>query len=400
MVRMFTGIVVEQGVVSVCRRSQNGAVLEIESKQLLPNLRIGDSVSINGACLTVVEKERDKFVVEVTPETLRLTNLEKVQPGDRVNLEAAARLSDFLSGHLVQGHVDQTGQLLSIRPEGNSRILRFSAENEVYQYCSLKGSIAVNGVSLTISGLGEGWFEVALIPHTMRVTNLGRLKVGGQVNLEADVISKYVKSHVKRLMVLAGAFLLLTLTPLLGGGLSLGEKSVLVYQEKNGANTTDLVVRLARFRPDLVLEWESVSNQGTVHVFRKALATSRNFTLRQLFEVGVEMESSGQTTVLLSDFLFSELQTQSSFKVVVNRTPVKWEVVGEESFSLDLDGKPQSFPAIRVKDNRRGSWLFLNDAGSPLLLEYVTPYFQQQLVSVTSEGELGLRWIRKKPPIK
>ena len=397
---MFTGIVVEQGVVSVCRRSQNGAVLEIESKQLLPNLRIGDSVSINGACLTVVEKERDKFVVEVTPETLRLTNLEKVQPGDRVNLEAAARLSDFLSGHLVQGHVDQTGQLLSIRPEGNSRILRFSAENEVYQYCSLKGSIAVNGVSLTISGLGEGWFEVALIPHTMRVTNLGRLKVGGQVNLEADVISKYVKSHVKRLMVLAGAFLLLTLTPLLGGGLSLGEKSVLVYQEKNGANTTDLVVRLARFRPDLVLEWESVSNQGTVHVFRKALATSRNFTLRQLFEVGVEMESSGQTTVLLSDFLFSELQTQSSFKVVVNRTPVKWEVVGEESFSLDLDGKPQSFPAIRVKDNRRGSWLFLNDAGSPLLLEYVTPYFQQQLVSVTSEGELGLRWIRKKPPIK
>lgn len=397
---MFTGIVVEQGVVSVCRRSQNGAVLEIESKQLLPNLRIGDSVSINGACLTVVEKERDKFVVEVTPETLRLTNLEKVQPGDRVNLEAAARLSDFLSGHLVQGHVDQTGQLLSIRPEGNSRILRFSAENEVYQYCSLKGSIAVNGVSLTITGLGEGWFEVALIPHTMRVTNLGRLKVGGQVNLEADVISKYVKSHVKRLMVLAGAFLLLTLTPLLGGGLSLGEKSVLVYQEKNGANTTDLVVRLARFRPDLVLEWESVSNQGTVHVFRKALATSRNFTLRQLFEVGVEMESSGQTTVLLSDFLFSELQTQSSFKVVVNRTPVKWEVVGEESFSLDLDGKPQSFPAIRVKDNRRGSWLFLNDAGSPLLLEYVTPYFQQQLVSVTSEGELGLRWIRKKPPIK
>ncbi len=397
---MFTGIVVEQGVVSVCRRSQNGAVLEIESKQLLPNLRIGDSVSINGACLTVVEKERDKFVVEVTPETLRLTNLEKVQPGDRVNLEAAARLSDFLSGHLVQGHVDQTGQLLSIRPEGNSRILRFSAGNEVYQYCSLKGSIAVNGVSLTISGLGEGWFEVALIPHTMRVTNLGRLKVGGQVNLEADVISKYVKSHVKRLMVLAGAFLLLTLTPLLGGGLSLGEKSVLVYQEKNGANTTDLVVRLARFRPDLVLEWESVSNQGTVHVFRKALATSRNFTLRQLFEVGVEMESSGQTTVLLSDFLFSELQTQSSFKVVVNRTPVKWEVVGEESFSLDLDGKPQSFPAIRVKDNRRGSWLFLNDAGSPLLLEYVTPYFQQQLVSVTSEGELGLRWIRKKPPIK
>ena len=397
---MFTGIVVEQGVVSVCRRSQNGAVLEIESKQLLPNLRIGDSVSINGACLTVVEKERDKFVVEVTPETLRLTNLEKVQPGDRVNLEAAARLSDFLSGHLVQGHVDQTGQLLSIQPEGNSRILRFSAGNEVYQYCSLKGSIAVNGVSLTISGLGEGWFEVALIPHTMRVTNLGRLKVGGQVNLEADVISKYVKSHVKRLMVLAGAFLLLTLTPLLGGGLSLGEKSVLVYQEKNGANTTDLVVRLARFRPDLVLEWESVSNQGTVHVFRKALATSRNFTLRQLFEVGVEMESSGQTTVLLSDFLFSELQTQASFKVVVNRTPVKWEVVGEESFSLDLDGKPQSFPAIRVKDNRRGSWLFLNDAGSPLLLEYVTPYFQQQLVSVTSEGELGLRWIRKKPPIK
>ena len=397
---MFTGIVVEQGVVTACRRSPNGAVLKIESKRLLPNLRIGDSVSVNGACLTLVEKERDEFVVEVTPETLRLTNLEHVQVGDPVNLEAAARLSDFLSGHLVQGHVDQTGRLLSIRPEGNSRILRFRAANEVHQHCSLKGSIAVNGVSLTISGMGEGWFEVALIPHTMKVTNLGRLQVGDQVNLEADVISKYVKLHVKRLMVLAGAFLLLSVPPLLGEGLSLGEKSVLVYREKNGDITTELVVRLARLRPDLVLEWESVSNQGTVHVFRKALATSRNFTLRQLFEVGVDMESSERITVLLSDFLFSELQNQSAFKVVVNRTPVKWEVVGEETFLLELDDQSTAFPGIRVKDNRRGSWLFLNDAGAPLLLEYVTPYFQQQLVSVTSKGELGLRWIRKKPPIK
>ena len=138
--------------------------------------------------------------MDATPETLRRSNLGEKQVGSLLNLEPPLRLADFLGGHLVQGHVDATGRIDSVREEGNSWIFRFSAPAEILRYCVPKGSVTVNGISLTISGLGPDFFEVAIIPHTWEVTNLAQLKPGDTVNLEADVISKYVESHIQNYM--------------------------------------------------------------------------------------------------------------------------------------------------------------------------------------------------------
>jgi riboflavin synthase len=148
--------------------------------------------------LTVAEKYEDSVSVEATPETLRKSNLGTRQVGDRLNLEPALRSFDFLGGHLVQGHVDGTGTVESIKNEGNSWVFRVSLPPEVARYCVMKGSITLNGISLTISGLNEEYMEVTIIPHTMEVTNMSGLEPGSTVNLEADVISKYVESHVLR----------------------------------------------------------------------------------------------------------------------------------------------------------------------------------------------------------
>ncbi|MGH9338008.1 MAG: riboflavin synthase [Acidobacteriota bacterium] len=195
---MFTGIIREKSTINQKRQSKEGAEFEVGSGKIAQELEIGGSISIDGCCLTVTELESNYFKVTATPETLRLTNLGDRRPGDQVNLELAARLSDFLGGHLVQGHVDETGELSSITQEGNSMIFRFHASGQILRYCVLKGSIAVNGVSLTVSNLNSDSFEVTIIPHTYEVTNFSSLKVGDRVNLEADIISKYVESHVRR----------------------------------------------------------------------------------------------------------------------------------------------------------------------------------------------------------
>ena len=160
-------------------------------------MEIGHSISVDGVCLTVFRKTGSAFQVEATPETLSRTNLSDKRVGDPLNLEPAARLSDFLGGHLVQGHVDAPGRLVSMRPEGNSWIFRIEAPAEVVRYCTFKGSIAVNGVSLTLSALNSEGFEATIIPHTMAVTNFGTMAVGDRVNLEADLISKYVETHIR-----------------------------------------------------------------------------------------------------------------------------------------------------------------------------------------------------------
>ncbi len=200
---MFTGIVRETGQIVEKKLDESGAIFDVRCLEIYDGLEIGHSVSIDGCCLTVIAKGTRSFKVEATPETLRLTNLGDKELGDTVNLEPAARLTDFLGGHLVQGHVDGTGSVQSVCPEGNSKIFRFNAPASVLHYCTMKGSITVNGVSLTISGLGPDYFEVTIIPHTWEVTNFGTMTAGEKVNLEADVISKYVEAHVKR--VLGGA---------------------------------------------------------------------------------------------------------------------------------------------------------------------------------------------------
>lgn len=400
---MFTGIVVEQGKILEARHQAEGTLFRIGCRSVLGNLRVSDSISIDGCCLTVVAKDSRSFSVEATPETLRLTNLGDRRPGDTVNLEPAAKLSDFLGGHLVQGHVDQRGRVESIREEGNSRVFRISAPESVLDYSVLKGSIAVNGVSLTISGLGEGCFEVTIIPHTNDVTNFGSLEPGDSVNLEVDVISKYVEAHVRRITgTLATLCLavLLSLGLVQAGALELSANSVLVYRNQTADSQAQFVVRVARYLPDLVMEWESEFDQGTVHLTRSALRSGQQFTLNQLYEVGIDNESHDTMTLRLSDWAFQELVQKGRVKLRLNRIPTKLEVTGKTGVSLKVAGEPAEVQALQVEDGRGGEWLILDDPEAPVVLSYKTPHFTQELRSVAHPETLSLRWIKKLPPVK
>lgn len=189
---MFTGIVQEVGTVLSTRPIDQGLHLLIEAPQSASQLAMGDSICTHGVCLTCVELDRDRFAVDVSAETLRRTTLGSLAAGSRINLELALRMGDRLGGHLVTGHVDGVGRLLSIAEEGESRLYTFEAPADVMRFVVEKGSIAVDGVSLTIAGLKGTEFHVALIPHTLQATTLGALRVGDSVNLEADLIGKYV----------------------------------------------------------------------------------------------------------------------------------------------------------------------------------------------------------------
>jgi riboflavin synthase len=192
---VFTGIVRERGRVASVEQSQEGLRLEISAPETASQLGVGDSVSISGACLTATAVSNGSFSVTAVAETLSRTTLGGLAAKDEVNLETAARVGDPLGGHFVQGHVDGLGRVASVGDDG--RVL-IEAPPEILRYCVEKGSIAVDGVSLTISGLRDGAFEVALIPHTLEVTTLGALEPGDDVNLEVDVLAKYVERLTHR----------------------------------------------------------------------------------------------------------------------------------------------------------------------------------------------------------
>lgn len=194
---MFTGIVKETGKIVGKDSSPDGVTFRFRVGSLHRELDIGHSISVNGVCLTVTGMDGDCIEVDASPETLRRSNLGDREIGDPVNLEPPLKLNDVLGGHLVQGHVDATGEVLDVVEEGNSWIFKISLPEEVARYCVMKGSITLDGISLTISKLGDGFMEVTIIPHTMDVTNMSGFKAGEKVNLEADVISKYVEKHTK-----------------------------------------------------------------------------------------------------------------------------------------------------------------------------------------------------------
>ncbi len=201
---MFTGIIRELGKVEEISQDAQGAVLRISCRRILPQLQTGDSVSVNGCCLTAESVQEGSFRVAATPETLRRSSLGRLRGGCVVNLEPSMKPDEFLGGHLVQGHVDGAGLVDSMRREGNSVIFRFSVPQDIIRHCVLKGSIAIEGVSLTISDLGRDWLEVTIIPHTWEVTSFSSLDRGDRVNLESDVISKYVEKHVQRILQASG----------------------------------------------------------------------------------------------------------------------------------------------------------------------------------------------------
>jgi riboflavin synthase len=190
---MFTGIVEEMGAVTSLDKTLAGTRMTILAATVMSDLKIGDSVSINGTCLTVVTKGEQDFVVEISPETLSVTAMGQLAPGAPVNLERAMKLNERIGGHLVAGHVDGVGTIRSRHQEGNAIFFTIEAPSEILRYCVVKGSITVDGISLTINEVADHSFSVAIIPHTAKVTTLGLKQVNDTVNLESDLIGKYVE---------------------------------------------------------------------------------------------------------------------------------------------------------------------------------------------------------------
>jgi riboflavin synthase len=189
---VFTGLVAGTGTVESLERDGEGMRLRVRS-ELARELSTGDSIAVNGVCLTAVEPDGDGFSADVMEETLRRSSLGPLGAGDAVNLELPLRAGDRLGGHIVQGHVDGTGVVASVREEGLSRVVRIAAPAELLRYVVEKGSIAVEGVSLTVSAVDDEAFEVSLIPETLERTTLGAAAPGRTVNLEVDVLAKYVE---------------------------------------------------------------------------------------------------------------------------------------------------------------------------------------------------------------
>jgi riboflavin synthase len=189
---MFTGIVREVGTVE----SFDGSRLVVAATETAADAAVGDSVAVAGVCLTVVETDEVRLAFDVVPETFARTALGKLERGGAVNIEPSLRVGDQLGGHVVQGHVDVVGRVRSVTPDGDGRRVWVDAPEELLGYCIEKGSIAVDGVSLTVAALDESGFEMALIPHTLDVTTLGWLEPGDSVNLEPDVLAKVVERLV------------------------------------------------------------------------------------------------------------------------------------------------------------------------------------------------------------
>ncbi len=193
---MFTGIIEELGEVVAWDRAGDAARLTVRAPLAVSDAGHGDSISVSGVCLTVVEQGPDWFTADVMAETIAMSTLAGVIPGQSVNIERAAQVNSRLGGHIVQGHIDGTATLLGVEEGSAWRVVRFSLAQDVAALVARKGSIAVDGVSLTVSDVGDDWFEVSLIPETLAVTTLGTKVVGDTVNIETDILAQ----HVARLM--------------------------------------------------------------------------------------------------------------------------------------------------------------------------------------------------------
>jgi len=190
---MFTGIIEEMGAVKTLRREAGAARLTLSASKVLEGTVLGDSICVNGVCLTVVDLGTSEFSADVAVETLKVTNLGDLKAGGRVNLERALQLSARIGGHLVSGHVDNVGRIREKREEGNGWRIFIDAPEAVLRYVIKKGSIAIDGISLTVADVDAKGFSIAMIPHTAKLTTLGYKSAGDSVNLEADIIGKYVE---------------------------------------------------------------------------------------------------------------------------------------------------------------------------------------------------------------
>lgn len=189
---MFTGIIEEVGRL----KSLSRGVLEIECRTVLEGLKVGDSISVNGICLTATGFDDNSFRADVMPETIRRTSLDGLKVGSKINLERALRLGDRLGGHIVSGHIDGVGRIISIRAEGNAHVVTVGAARSILRQIVEKGSVALDGMSLTVIDVSDRSFGVSLIPHTMSATNFIDKKIGDVLNIETDLIGKYIERQM------------------------------------------------------------------------------------------------------------------------------------------------------------------------------------------------------------
>ena len=196
---MFTGIVMETGELKRKISSGNKYQLQLSANKVLEGIKNGDSIAVNGVCLTVVKNTASSFTADVMPGTLNATNLSNLQRGDPVNLEQAVKADSFMGGHIVTGHIDGTGKVLNIKKEDNAKLVELAIDDNLMQYMVEKGSVSLNGVSLTIYKLKEESLIVSLIPETVSETNLKDVKVGSVLNIEADIIGKYVNKMLGKM---------------------------------------------------------------------------------------------------------------------------------------------------------------------------------------------------------
>ena len=193
---MFTGLVEEIGEILKVSKGRNSSKVFIKAGSLLDGVKLGDSIAVNGTCVTVVDLKKDSFAVDVMAETLRMSSLKDLKIGMKVNLERALRLGDRLGGHIVSGHIDGIGKIVDIREEDISTWIDIEAASDLLRYIVLKGSVTIDGVSLTVAEVNKNRFSVSLIPHTKMETILDYKKIGDLVNIECDLIGKYVEKMV------------------------------------------------------------------------------------------------------------------------------------------------------------------------------------------------------------
>jgi len=196
VIKIFTGIIEELGTINNIEHGTNSSRVNVRASQVLGDVKIGDSIAINGVCLTVTTFDTSHFVADVMAETLAKTNLNELNPGKQVNLERAVRLGDRMGGHLVQGHVDGVGKIIGQEKLDIATIFRIKAPAEVMAYIVKKGSVAIDGISLTVVEVTADSFTVSLIPHTAAMTTLGFKKPGDTVNLETDIIGRYIEKLI------------------------------------------------------------------------------------------------------------------------------------------------------------------------------------------------------------
>ena len=197
VLQVFTGIIEELGTIKGVRRQSEGIRLSVSAKVVMDGMKAGDSIAVNGACLTVTEFDSVSFTADVSGETVNRTNIGKLRVGEKVNLERPMKLSDRLGGHLVSGHIDGIGVIRGVERKGGMSIFTIEVPAEFTKYLIIKGSVAIDGISLTVNEVKGNRFTVTIIPHTAEMTTLGFKKTGDTVNLEADMIGKYVEAFTK-----------------------------------------------------------------------------------------------------------------------------------------------------------------------------------------------------------